>query len=161
MENGHFGLNGEEEALAIAHPSTLGVDPAGGGVCTKHIPLGVLHHEDGGALVAHPARNFRQALVMLFGRVEEAPVLPVLQEQVGVDEEDAGEGSQRCGDEVDWLPGVVQAAAVLCEVGGSGNNRSWVILIRHVIILCVKDVVKDVFLHLANLWVTINPSLRH
>ena len=93
MENGHFGLDGEEEALAIAHPSTLGVNPAGGGVPAKHIPFCVLHHEDGGALVANPAGHFPQALVMLFGGVKEPPVLPVLQQQVGVDEEDAAEGS--------------------------------------------------------------------
>ena len=40
------------------------------------------------------------------------------------------------------------------------HNRCWIILIRDAIISCVKDVVKDVFLHLPDLRMAVIPALH-
>ena len=50
-----------------------------------------LDDEDVGSVVADPWGHLGQALVVRGRGVEEPPVLPVLQQQVGVDEQDAGE----------------------------------------------------------------------
>ena len=54
---------------------------------------------------------------------------------------------------------MVEAAAVVCEVRRCGNNWGRVVLLRGVVVGCVKDVVEDVLLHLPDLGVTIDPSL--
>ena len=65
---------------------------------TKHVTISVLDHHDGGALVRYLGHHLIQAAAMGEGGVEEPPVLPVLQQEVAVQEQDRG---------------VVQAAAVL------------------------------------------------
>ena len=52
----------------------------------EHVSLRVLHHEDGGALVADAAGHLLQGPAMRLGGEEEPPVCSVLQQQVGVDE---------------------------------------------------------------------------
>ena len=54
-------------------------------------PATNLDNEDGRTVVADPRRHLRQALVVRGRRVQEAPVLSVLQQKVRVDEQDAGE----------------------------------------------------------------------
>ena len=54
---------------------------------------------------------------------------------------------------------MVKAAAVLCEICRSGNNRGRVVLFSCVVVRRVEDVVEDVLLHLPDLGVTIDPSL--
>ena len=54
---------------------------------------------------------------------------------------------------------MVKAAAVLCEICRSGNNRGRVVLFGGVVVGCVKDVVEDVLLHLPDLRVPVDPSL--
>ena len=79
-----------KNALTVSHPATLRVAPGGAGVGPEHLPLRVLHHQDGRALVADPAGQLLQWPAMGLGREKEPPVGPVLQQQVGVDEEDGG-----------------------------------------------------------------------
>ena len=50
-----------------------------------------LDDKDGGSVVADPWGHLGQALVVRGRGVEEPPILPVLQQLVGVDEQDAGE----------------------------------------------------------------------
>ena len=50
-----------------------------------------LDDEDGGSVVADPWGHLGQAIVVRGRGVEEPPILPVLQQLVGVDEQDAGE----------------------------------------------------------------------
>ena len=50
-----------------------------------------LDNEDGRPVVADPRGHLRQALVVRGRRVQEAPVLSVLQQKVRIDEQDAGE----------------------------------------------------------------------
>ena len=50
-----------------------------------------LDYEDGWPVVADPGGHFRQALIVGGRRVQEAPVLSVLQQKVRVDEQDAEE----------------------------------------------------------------------
>ena len=54
---------------------------------------------------------------------------------------------------------MVKAAAVLCEICRSGNNRGRVVLFSCVVVRRVEDVVEDVLLHLPNLGVPVDPSL--
>ena len=54
---------------------------------------------------------------------------------------------------------MVEAAAVVCEVRRCGNDWGRVVLLRGIVVSCVKDVVEDVLLHLPDLRVTIDPSL--
>ena len=54
----------------------------------EHVSLRVLHHEDGGALVADAAGHLLQGPAVRLRGEEEPPVCSVLQQQVGVDEED-------------------------------------------------------------------------
>ena len=56
----------------------------------ERVSLRVLHHEDGGALVADAAGHLLQGPAMRLCGEEEPPVCSVLQQQVGVDEEDGG-----------------------------------------------------------------------
>ena len=118
------------------------------------------------------------------GRVQEPPVLPVLQQQVRVDEQDAGDDQggeipnkddnddqegeheekqynhDKDDDKHDYSPGVIEAAAVVFEVSRSGDDRSWIVLVVFIVILGVEDIVEHVLLHLANLRVAVDPSLR-
>ena len=50
-----------------------------------------LDNEDGGSVVADPGGHLSQAFVVGGGREQEPPVLSVLKQEVGVDEQDAGE----------------------------------------------------------------------
>ena len=54
---------------------------------------------------------------------------------------------------------MVKAAAVLCEICRSGNNRGRVVLFSCVVVRRVEDVVEDVLLHLPDLGVPVDPSL--
>ena len=54
---------------------------------------------------------------------------------------------------------MVEAAAVVSEVRRCGDNWGRVVLLRGVVVGCVKDIVEDVLLHLPDLGVTIDPSL--
>ena len=54
----------------------------------EHVSLNVLHHQYGGALVADAAGHLLQGPAMRLRGEEEPPVGPVLQQQVGVDEQD-------------------------------------------------------------------------
>ena len=57
---------------------------------SEHVPLSVLHHQDGRTLVTNPAGHlFEGPLVGLRGE-EEPPVSSILQQEVGVDEEYGG-----------------------------------------------------------------------
>ena len=56
----------------------------------EHVALRVFHHEDGGTLVTDPAGNLLQGPRVGLGGEEEPPVRSVLQQEVGVDEEDGG-----------------------------------------------------------------------
>ena len=76
------------DKLTVADPAALGVAPGGAGVGPEHSPLRVLHHQDGRAPVADPAGHLLQRPLVGLGGEEEPPVSPVLQQQVGVDEED-------------------------------------------------------------------------
>ena len=55
---------------------------------TKHVTISVLDNHDGGALVGYLGHHLLQAAPMGEGGVEEPPVLPVLQQQVAVQEQD-------------------------------------------------------------------------
>ena len=55
---------------------------------SKHVPLRVLHHQDGRTLVTDPAGHLLQRPPVGLSGEEKPPVRPVLQQQVGVDEED-------------------------------------------------------------------------
>ena len=57
---------------------------------SKHMTRSVPDHNDGGALVAYPVCHFLQGPGVGVAGVEEPPVLPVLQQQVCVDEQDGG-----------------------------------------------------------------------
>ena len=63
-------------------------------------------------------------------------------------------------DKHDYSPGVIEAAAVVFEVSRSGDDRSWIVLVVFIIILGVENIVEHVFLHLADLRVAVDPSLR-
>ena len=54
----------------------------------EHVSLRVLHHQYGGALVADAAGHLLQGPAVRLCGEEEPPVCSVLQQQVGVDEED-------------------------------------------------------------------------
>ena len=54
----------------------------------EHLPLPVLHHQDGRAPVTDPAGQLLQRPPVGLRGEEEPPVGPVLQKQVGVDEQD-------------------------------------------------------------------------
>ena len=54
----------------------------------EHSALAVLHHQDGGPLVTDPAGHLLQRPPVALSGEEKSPVCPVLQQQVGVDEED-------------------------------------------------------------------------
>ena len=77
-----------KNALTVSHPAALRVAPGGAGVSPEHVSLRVLHHEDGGALVADAAGHLLQGPAVRLRGEEEPPVCSVLQQQVGVDEED-------------------------------------------------------------------------
>ena len=72
-------------------PKTLPSVSLGADIRYDILMLTNLDDKDGGSVVADPWGHLGQALVVRGGGVEEPPVLPVLQQQVGVDEQDAGE----------------------------------------------------------------------
>ena len=90
-------------------------------MCPEHVARAVPHHQHRGALVTHPGNqlltgviisvtnfiymSYLQGARVCLRAVEEAPVLPVLQQQGSVDEEDRG---------------VVQTRAVLLRQGIRG-----------------------------------------
>ena len=55
------------------------------------LPARNLDNEDGGSVVADPGGHLGEAFVVGGGREQETPVLSVLKQEVGVDEQDAGE----------------------------------------------------------------------
>ena len=79
-----------EILLTVAQPASLRVAPGGAGVRPEHVPLCVLHHEDGRTLVADAACHLLEGPAVSLGGEEEPPVCSVLQQEVGVDEEDGG-----------------------------------------------------------------------
>ena len=95
------------QSTMISSPA-LSINPACGSVGTKNVALCVLSkkiwgyfflynsatnldNKDGGPVVADPWGHLGQAFVVWGGRVQETPVLSVLKQKVGVDEQDAGE----------------------------------------------------------------------
>ena len=74
MENFHLGVKGEDETLSYA------------GVGTEHLPLLVLHHQDGGAPVTDLLRHLLQRPRILLSGEEEPPVISNLRLEVVVDE---------------------------------------------------------------------------
>ena len=54
----------------------------------EHVTGSVLDHKDGGTLVAYPVSHLLQGPRVGVAAVQEPPVLPVLQQQICVDEQD-------------------------------------------------------------------------
>ena len=55
---------------------------------------------------------------------------------------------------------MIKAAAVVFKVSRSRNDRRWIVLVVFIVILGVENIVEYVLLHLADLRVAVDPSLR-
>merc|ERR1712107_259000 len=88
VEHRHLGLNGEYEALTITNPAPLSVAPGCARVSPEHIAFSDFNNQNCGSLVTNPLCHLLESSGVFGSTVKESPVLSVLQQQVGVDEED-------------------------------------------------------------------------